>query len=183
MKKLIVAPLFLMLTSLPMVSWAGSESGVYIGGSIGQTSVEADFGNRLNNINDDDNGYKILFGYNFGVLPLLDLGIEADYREYGTFEGANVKTELVSSELFGLIGLNLGPVGLFGKLGYSDTDVDVHTNSIFQQIDAGSESATAYGLGAKFSLGSFGLRAEYEVLDLDAVDDLNMISVGATYTF
>jgi hypothetical protein len=46
-----------------------------------------------------------------------------------------------------------------------------------------SESATAYGAGAKLSFGSFGIRAEYEVLDLDAVDDLNMISVGATYTF
>lgn len=182
MKKLIVAPLFLMLAGLPLVSWAGTESGLYIGGSIGQTSVEADFGDGVNKIDDEDNGYKILFGYNFGVLPLLDLGIEADYREYGEFGGDGVSTELVSSELFGVIGLNLGPVGLFGKVGYSDTDVDVDTG--FDNLNfKDSESATAYGVGAKLSFGSFGLRAEYEVLDLDNVDDLNMISVGATYTF
>lgn len=183
MKKLIVAPLFLMLSSLPLVSWAGSESGLYVGASIGQTSVEADFGDDgINKVNDDDNGYKILFGYNFGVLPLLDLGIEADYRDYGKFGNNGVTTELVSAELFGLIGLNLGPVGLFGKLGYSDTDIDVDTS--FDNLNLkGSESATAYGVGAKVGFGSFGLRAEYEVLDIDGFDDLNMISVGATYTF
>jgi len=54
----------------------------------------------------------------------------------------------------------------------------------FENIDINdSESATSYGLAAKMSFGSFGVRAEYEVLDLDAVDDLNMISIGATYTF
>lgn len=181
MKKLITAPLFLMLASVPLVSWAGSESGLYIGGSVGQTSVEADFGDDTSfKLDDDDNGYKIFFGYNFGVLPLLDLGVEADYREYGKFGGDFVSTEVVSSELFGIVGLTFGPFGLFGKVGYSDIDLD----SIVDDINFDdSESATAYGAGAKFSFGSFGVRAEYEVLDLDAIDDLNMISVGATYTF
>lgn len=181
MKKLIVAPLFLMLTSFPLVSWAGSESGLYIGGSVGQTSVEADFGDDTSfKLDDDDNGYKILLGYNFGVLPLLDLGIEADYREYGQFGNNFVSTEVVSYELFGVVGLNLGPFGLFGKAGYSDTDLEA---AIEDEKFKDSESATAYGVGAKLSFGSFGLRAEYEVLDLDDIDDLNMISVGATYTF
>jgi outer membrane immunogenic protein len=181
MKKLITAPLFFILGSLPLVSWAGSESGLYIGGSIGQSSVEADFGDDTSfKLDDDDNGYKILFGYNFGVLPLLDLGIEADYRDYGSFGEGGVETSVDSAELFGIVGLTLGPVGLFGKVGYSDTSLETG----FDNIDINdSESATAYGVGAKFSFGSFGVRAEYETLDLDAVDDLNMISVGATYTF
>jgi outer membrane immunogenic protein len=181
MKKLIATPLFLILSSLPLVSWAGSESGLYIGGSIGKTSVETDFGDDTSfKLDDDDNGYKILFGYNFGIVPFLDLAVEADYREYGKFGGSNFNTEIVSSELFGLVGFNFGPIGLFGKVGYSDTDLD----SIVDDIDFDdSESATAYGAGAKINFGSFGIRAEYEVLDLDAVDDLNMISVGATYTF
>lgn len=181
MKKLIAAPLLLMLVGFPLVSWAGSESGIYIGGSIGQTSVEADFGDNTSfKLDDDDNGYKILFGYNFGVVPFLDLAIEADYREYGKFGDRVLNTEIVSSELFGIVGFNFGLVGVFGKIGYSDTDLD----AVIGDVDfKDSESATAYGAGAKLNLGSFGLRAEYEVLDLDAVDDLNMISIGATYTF
>ena len=182
MKKLITAPLFFILGSLPLVSWAGSESGLYVGGSIGQSSAEADFdlGKSSFNVDDDDNGYKIFFGYNFGVLPLLDLGIEADYRDYGTFGGDNVETSIDSSELFGVVGLTLGPFGLFGKIGYSDTSLETG----FSNLDVNSsDSATAYGIGAKLSVGPFGIRAEYETLDLDAVDDLNMISIGATYTF
>jgi hypothetical protein len=86
MKKLIVAPLFLLLSSLPLVAVAGSESGLYIGGSVGQTSVESDFGDDTSfKLDDDDNGYKVFFGYNFGLVPFLDLAIEADYREYGKF--------------------------------------------------------------------------------------------------
>jgi hypothetical protein len=41
----------------------------------------------------------------------------------------------------------------------------------------------AYGVGAQFRVWSLSLRAEYEVFDVDDVDDLNMISVGFTFTF
>ena len=185
MKKLITAPLFFILGSLPLVSWAGSESGLYIGGSIGQSSLEddRDFDDVSFNVDDDDNGYKILFGYNFGVLPLLDLGVEANYRDYGSFSEGGAEVSVDSAELFGIIGLTLGPVGLFGKVGYSDTSVDKSFEAIDDVEFNDSDSATAYGVGAKMSFGAFGIRAEYEELDLDAVDDLNMISVGATYTF
>ena len=46
-----------------------------------------------------------------------------------------------------------------------------------------SESGTdpAYGIGARFAIGSLSVRAEYEVYDLDA--DLEMISVSGVFTF
>lgn len=179
MKKLIAAPLLIALTSFPLVSWAGSDSGIYIGASIGQTSVEDDFNSSFN-VKDDDNGQKIFFGYNFGVVPFLDLAVEADYREYGKFGNRDANTEVTSSEIFGVVGFNFGLIGVFGKLGYSDTSLD---SAVGRVNFSDSESATAYGIGAKMNFGSFGIRAEYEELDLDAVDDLNMISVGATYTF
>lgn len=179
MKKLIAASLLVAMGSAPMASWAGSDTGLYIGGSIGQTSVESDDVDGFN-LKDDDNGYKLFFGYNFGVLPMLDLAVEADYREYGKFGRGDVHTEINSSELFGLIGLNLGIFGVFGKLGYSDTDFD----SAAGQVNFNdSESATAWGVGAKIKFTSFAVRAEYEALELDNVDDLYMFSVGASYTF
>lgn len=179
MKKLIAAPLLLAFASLPLVSWAGTDSGFYIGASVGQTSVEDNFDSSFN-VKDDDNGHKIFFGYNFGLVPFLDLAVEADYREYGKFGNNVINTEVTSSEIFGVVGFNFGLIGVFGKLGYSDTDLESAAGSI--NVDD-SESATAYGIGAKMNFGSFGIRVEYEELDLDAVDDLNMISVGATYTF
>lgn len=178
MKKLIAAPLLCALASMPLVSWAGSDSGLYIGASVGKTSVENDFGSFR--LKDDDNGHKIFFGYNFGLVPFLDLAVEADYREYGKFGNNQANTEITSSEIFGIVGFNFGLVGVFGKLGYSDADLESAAGNVkFND----SESATAYGLGAKINLGSFGVRAEYEELDLDNVDDVNMFSVGVTYTF
>jgi outer membrane autotransporter protein len=41
----------------------------------------------------------------------------------------------------------------------------------------------AYGVGAQFRLLSLGIRAEYEMFDIDNVKDANMISIGVTYTF
>lgn len=178
MKKLIAAPLLFALASMPLVSWAGSDSGLYIGASVGKTSVENDFGSFR--LKDDDNGHKIFFGYNFGLVPFLDLAVEADYREYGKFGNNQANTEITSSEIFGIVGFNFGLIGVFGKLGYSDADLESAAGNVkFND----SESATAYGLGAKINLGSFGVRAEYEELDLDNVDDVNMFSVGVTYTF
>jgi hypothetical protein len=185
MKKLITAPLLFILGTMPLMSWAGSESGLYIGGSIGQSSVEdsRDIGDVSFDVDDDDNGYKIFFGYNFGVLPLLDLGIEANYRDYGSFEEGGAEVSVDSAELFGIIGLTLGPVGLFGKVGYSDASIDKSFDAIDEIDFNDSDSATAYGIGAKMSFGAFGLRAEYEELDVDELDDVNMVSIGATYTF
>ncbi len=45
------------------------------------------------------------------------------------------------------------------------------------------ETELAYGAGVQFNLGNLGLRAEYEKFDTDVVGDLDVISIGATYTF
>ena len=49
----------------------------------------------------------------------------------------------------------------------------------------GSDDGTdlAYGVGAQFRIWSISFRAEYEVFDLDDVEDANMLSIGATFTF
>jgi hypothetical protein len=180
MKKLLATSLVLTACSFPLTSWAGSDSGLYLGGSIGQSSAESDFGGSIN-FDEKDTGYKLILGYNFGVLPLLDLGIEADYRDFGKFENDGVvSTDVVTYDVFGVAGFNLGPVGLFGKLGYSNSSLDYVAGDVRY---SDSESATAYGIGAKVQLSSFALRAEYETFDIDGFDDLNMLSIGATVTF
>ena len=55
----------------------------------------------------------------------------------------------------------------------------------FAGFDVGSEDGTdtAYGVGAAFNLGSFQIRAEYEVFDISDVEDLTMLSAGFVFTF
>ena len=170
------------------VASAGSDSGIYIGGSVGTAEVDysdddPDFGNFDIDFSDDDNAYKVFAGYNFGLVPMLNLAVEASYINFGKYEDeiANVKSkvELDAVTLSGLVGFNLGPVGLFGKAGVVNWDGDFKS-----PFGNASESGTdpAYGVGAKVQIGSFAVRAEYEMFDLDNFD-VDYYSIGASYTF
>lgn len=178
MKAFIISMLF--LTSLAAQCFAGSDSGLYIGGSIGQGSM--DTGDVDFNIDEDATGYKIIAGYNFGLVPTVDLAVEVDYRDFGSFENSNIdyQSDITTFDVYGLVGMNFGPLGVFGKLGFSDSDMD----GVFDGDNfSSSDSNSTYGVGAKIGLGSLAIRAEYEVFDLDDVDDLSMLSVGLIVTF
>lgn len=176
------------LCAAPGLALAGSDTGFYIGGSVGTAEVDysdndPDLGNFDIDFNDDDNAYKVFAGYNFGLVPLLNLGVEAAYINFGKYEDevANVKgkVELDAVTFNGLVGFNLGPVGLFGKAGVVNWDGDFKSS-----LGNVSESGTdpMYGVGAKVQLGSFAVRAEYEMFDLDNFD-VDYYSIGASYTF
>lgn len=167
---------------------AVADSGPYIGGSIGNTTLEATVQDPIGGgdfvFDESDFSWKIYGGFNFD-LPTINLGVEGGYRSLGG-PSAVVATEtfgidLTAWDVYGVAGFDLGPVSVFGKLGIVAWDADVS----FAGIDAGSESDqdTAYGVGASFGLGSFRLRAEYEVFDVSDTDDVYMLSAGFVYTF
>ncbi len=179
---------FVLLTALPCAAWAGGESGVYIGGGLGQATLEANASDPTGGANfdfeGDDAGYKIILGYNFGVVPLLDLAVEGSYVDFGELDGRSAnrpaKMELTGFDAFGLVGVNFGPFGLFGKAGMInwDNDADLGGSST---SDSGTDAA--YGIGARIQLFSITLRGEYESFDVDDADDLSLFSVSALYTF
>lgn len=173
--------------TLPSLAFAGSESGFYIGGSLTQTSIDYDQSYTVDfddvSFEDEDNGYKIFGGYNFGLLPLLDIAVELGYVDFGSYEAkvADVTSSQELSALTGsaLIGTTLGPVGLFAKAGLVDWSAD-YRSDVLNDKDSGTDPA--YGIGAKVQLGSVAVRAEYEMFDLNTID-IDMISVGLSYTF
>lgn len=167
---------------------AGEDSGFYIGGSLGRSSLNIDDIDEIDTddfeIDDDDNAYKIMLGFNLGIIPLIDLAVEAAYRDFGAFEGRSVlgdtESEADSLDVFGLVALTFGPVAVFGKVGFVDWNVDTAIED--RNIDQ-SGSDPAYGVGARFQLGSFAIRGEYEEFEIADSSDLSMLSVGLTYTF
>ena len=76
--------------------------------------------------------------------------------------------------------LPVGPVDRYAKAGFSDTDASVATGPF--RFDEGSTDF-AYGAGVQIRFLSLAARLEYEVFDVEDVDDLNMITLGVTYTF
>lgn len=169
-------------------AYAGAESGFYIGAGIGNASVEATDANPGGGANLDfdesDAGYKLFAGFNFGVLPLINLAVEGGYVDFGapdgTISGQNLSYEVDGFNAFGLGGVNLGPLMLFAKAGLIawDSDSVVGANA---RNDSGTDAA--YGAGVQFQLLSIGIRAEYERYEVSDFDSLDLISASVTYTF
>ncbi len=171
MKRATTLALALAAATLSTSVLAGGESGLYIGGSVGTTEVSEE------GLDDSATGYKVFGGYNFGMVPLVNLAAEINYIDFGSFDSdiGDVSVDVTAWTLSGLLGVDLGPVGLFAKAGYFAWDSDVGSAS-----EDGNDPA--YGVGAKFQIGSFAVRAEYEIYEADEVD-IDFYSVGAAYTF
>jgi len=167
---------------------AGSESGLYIGGSFGNASVSKEGDPNTDpdfKFDESDSGYKLFMGYNFGIIPLIDVAVEGSYVDFGkpsgtTSDGTNIEYDLTAWDAYGLVGLTFGPFALFGKAGLVAWNSDDAYGAL-----SGSETGTdaTYGLGVKFQIASFVIRAEYEYFDLDSFDDVYMASIGVAYTF
>jgi hypothetical protein len=95
--------------------------------------------------------------------------------------GSSVGLDITGWDVFGLVGINLGPVGLFAKAGMISWDADATIDA----IDAGSDDGTdpAYGIGARFTLGTLEIRGEYEYFDIDSAEDVYMLSAGLVFNF
>ena len=172
--------LFVCLTGLlfgmPTVAVAGAESGIYLGIGAGVATLK----NDGEDFDESDSAYKVLLGYNFGVVPLIDLAVEGSYAHFGNQSSELYEAEVTGLDVFGLAGLSFGPFGLFVKAGVIDWGLDTNSGTV-----TNSESGTdpAYGVGARLAFGSFSVRAEYEYFDLDSDVELGMASISGIYTF
>ncbi len=173
---------------------ASADSGFYIGGSAGGATIEVDVGQDPDfpelptSIDEDDTAWKVFAGYNFD-LPVIDLGIEGGYVNFGKpevelgFDLGQLELDTTGFNLWGVAGIDVGPVDLFAKLGYVFWDVEVSAPA-FPELGSESDDGSdiGYGLGAAFNLGSLSIRGEYEIYDLDDAD-LSMLSIGLAYRF
>jgi hypothetical protein len=156
---------------------AGTDSGFYAGGGIGVATIDTDLPGG-GDFDDDDTAWKAIVGYNIGIVPFLDLAVEGGYVNLGEPSDRGIDVEVDGWDAFGLVGVMLGPIGVFGKVGLINWDTEISGG-------LGDDDGTdpAYGIGARFQLGSFQLRAEAEMFDVDNVDDVYMLSASALYTF
>lgn len=180
-----LAGLLLMAAMLPVAAHA--DSGLYIGGSAGGATIEANLGGITipglpSSIDEDDTALKAFIGYQF-ELPVLTLGIEGGYVDLGEPDvdilGDQLRVDVTGVNLWGIASLDLGLFDVFGKLGYISWDVEA--DYLGSNVsDDGSD--LGYGLGAAFYLGPLQIRGEYEIYDLEDTD-VSMLSLGVAYHF
>lgn len=167
---------------------ANADSGSYIGGSIGSVPIQAEIpAENLGEVfefDENDFAWKAFGGYNFD-LAVVGLAIEGGHVDLGSpsgdFLGSSLELDVTGWDIFGLVGINLGPVGLFAKAGMISWDTDATIDAIGAGNDDGTDPA--YGVGARFTLGTLEIRGEYEYFDIDTVEDVYMLSAGLAFNF
>ena len=171
--------LFICLTvallGMPTTVIAGADIGFYIGAGVGNAQIE----NTDAGFDESDSAYKLFGGYNIGFIRLVDFAVEASYVDFGKPTTTGSSIEVTGFNAYGLAGLSFGPFGVFAKAGALRWDED-STFGTTSSSDSGTDPA--YGVGARFAIGSFAVRAEYEVYDVDE-GDLDMVSISGVFTF
>ncbi|WP_129642501.1 outer membrane beta-barrel protein [Peristeroidobacter agariperforans] len=176
MTKSIVAAIVLLAASGSVFA---ADNGIYLGGSVGQANLKVDnlAGLSAADFDGDDTAFKVIAGFR----PLDWFAVEASYVDFGnpdaTVLGERFEAEADGVSAFAVGFFALGPVDIFGKLG------GINWDSNFSGGLESDGTDFAYGVGAQLRFLSLSVRAEYEGFDLSDVDDLNMISIGLTYTF
>jgi OOP family OmpA-OmpF porin len=159
------------------------DNGIYLGGSIGQSGVDIDdVGLGGGDFSSDATAFKVIAGWRF-----LDwLSIEGNYVDLGSaderVDGDRFEVDASGLSLSAVGFLPIGPVDLFARVGMIDWEADLEAPALDVR---GSEDGTdlTYGVGAQFRVWSLGIRAEYEIFDVEDADTVDMISVGVTWTF
>jgi len=172
MRKAILATALLFASGATLAA----DNGIYLGASLGQANVEIEDG--FAQVDDEDTGFKFIAG----LRPLDWFAVEASYVNFGEAKNGAVSVEPDGISAFGVFFLPVGPVDVFAKGGLISFENDIKVEN-FGNIARDDGTELAYGAGVQFRLLSLGVRAEYEVFDIDGVDDLNMLSIGVTYTF
>ena len=170
---------------------AVADPGLYIGGSFGGSDLKFAVDDPLSGdpfpINDDQVAWKLFGGYRFDTQN-VDLAIEGGYSKLTDGEFVDLfpffsitDVELDAWPVVGLIGVNAGPVGIFGKAGVVFWDTTATVSGIGSIDDSGSD--LAYGAGLRARWGAAEFRIEYENFQVDAADDIYMTSFGFVWNF
>ena len=184
MRNVLLASTAVTALGLFTVQAHAADNGIYLGASVGQSSTEYDQSIAGEDFNFDASatGFKAIAGWRF-----LDwLAVEGNYVDLGSGDD-NVLGEKVESDVNGVslsaVGfLPVGPVDLFARVGAINWSADLDAPGLGI---SGSEDGTdlTYGIGAQFRVWSLSLRAEYERFDISDADNVDMVSVGVTWTF
>lgn len=166
----------------PAFAQGGDEEaarGFYLGGALTQARFDDD-AFSVADLDDEDNSWKAIAGVRFNDK----FGLEANYIDFG--EAIAPAPSLVGAEAkgFALYAVGTIPVPYFDffvKLGAAQIDAEGRSAATALFDDDATEFA--YGAGLQWRWRNLAVRAEYEKFDTDVIGDLDLISVGLTYTF
>ena len=157
-----------------------SPRGLYVGAGLTQSRYD---GQGFNLRHNTDNNVKGIVGFR-----ITDhFAAEANYIDFGGVDAPaqtpstypfRVKAKGYSAFAVGLVPMHCGDI--YGKLGAARVDSDGSRGGL---LFSDNTTKVAYGAGVQVRFAQVGVRAEYEKFSTNRVGDLDVITLGATYTF
>jgi Outer membrane protein beta-barrel domain len=180
LRKLIALATLLGALGIPALSvHAADATGIYLGAGIGQSTLEDD-DLSASAFDESDTAWKAFLGYHLDFIPVVKAALEVGYRDLGNPAAAGSTVEIRGWDYSALVGIGLGPIEVFGRLGQMKYDF---TTSGVPSPTETDGTANILGAGLSFVISKVGVRAEYEQIDIDELDDAAMVSLSAMLQF
>ncbi|WP_355662223.1 hypothetical protein [Halomonas salifodinae] len=155
--------------------------------------VELDNGVRVDGESVDffdgfTSGFRVAAGYLLPRLPRIEIGAEFAYLESEqlptTYQGMPVQLDSTSLRGAVMAGLRLGKLHFYGKSGLAGWQADLAGPAEGNwRSDSLDGTAQTFGLGASIQHNAWQGRLEYEYIDADRLDHLNITSARISYRF
>jgi Outer membrane protein beta-barrel domain len=200
-----VRPTGLLAAGAALIALGGSAtaeenpSGFYIGAAYGNFNVEVenleDVGDVIGDLDADDSAYKFFLGWRFNPyvafeVDYIDLGgPRGDFEASGSSGDYELEFAGFAPYVYGT--LPLGIFEIFGKVGYYIHDLEVQIDleeigsgerEAFESDDSGE--AWVYGVGGGVTfIDHINAKIEYELMDLDNVEDAYTLWLSAAWRF
>src|SRR5687768_10803493 len=145
----LTVPMALCAVSPAALAMDPSLQGFYVGGSVGDATVEFKDDETREQFDGADTGFKVIVGYR-----IIDwVAVELNYSDYGTpvdrIFGIDLETDYsaVSASALGI--LPLGNFDLFGRLGLARLDADFRAVG-FSGSDSQRSTEPVFGIGGQY---------------------------------
>mgnify|MGYP001764557532 CR=1 FL=1 len=184
MKRTLAAAILVALGTTPAL--AENDSGPYVGAGVGRFNVQidnpGDVTDTVGSFDADDTTFKAFVGWRFNPY----LAVELDYLDLGNPED-RIDQQRVNADVNGfapyVVGtLPVGPVELFAKAGYLFYDVQVDVDDLTVSDDSNEDFVYGGGVGVTL-FEHLHARLEYEVIEIEEVDDANALWLSAAWRF
>lgn len=178
----------LLLGTPPL--WAqgeGNFDGLYLGAGLGDFSTDID---ELDDVDDvdldfdaDENARKLFAGWRFNRF----FAVQLDFIDFERSRDARDALNVVSTQSEGIApsvvgSLPLGPIELFARAGILWYDLEIESGSTALVDDSSRDPIFGAGIGVAIAE-RLSLRAEYEVVEIDQLDDSHAVWLTAAWRF
>jgi opacity protein-like surface antigen len=172
---------------------AGDILGLYLGGAVGQSQVEANVPS-VGEFKENHSAFKVIAG----IRPIPLIGAELSYIDFGhpsgNTSGSPSDLSEKGADAFAVLYLPVPVVDVFVKAGLARLQSTLNgvrpgvaactfnnPNCALFRLDRTNTSFAA-GAGAQFKLGAWAVRAEYERFNAAGANP-SLVSLGLTWTF